>query len=156
MNQMRCLKLSNINKLIKKLEKIKIIIKDCNTDRYKNIENIFSKELASSLNESDKKKYTASLDKKLTLYKKKYYLLHNKLYNVVDTVINCKCCVIPDHHCNRDSYCLNKNDNEKVWELVDEIHNDLHNFYNDLELDLVLEKEICFHRLNKIKKIPFI
>ena len=155
MSQMRCLKLNNINTLIKKLEKIKIIIKDCCRDREETIENIFNKELNANLNERDKKKYTQSLDKKLNLYKKKYSLLHNKLYNVVDIIANCKCCVNIDHHCNRDSFCLKKEDNEKVWEIIDEIHNDFDNFYLDLELDLVVEKEICLHKLNKIKKINF-
>ena len=139
MNHLHCLKITDINSLIKKLEKIKIIIKDCLKDRI----NFDAKDCK-------------ELDKKITLYKKKYVILHNKLYNIVENLLNCRCCVTPDHTCNKDSCCLNTEENKKIWTTIDEIHNELYDFYKEIEIGLVLETEIIFHKLNKIKKISFL
>ena len=155
MSQFPCLKITRINPLIKKLEKIKIIIKDCLKDRCERMENIFSKEVNTNFNEKEKKKQLEELDKKLILYKKKYVLMHNKLYNVIEILIRCKCCSNGQHICNKDANCLKNGDNEKVWETVDDLHNELDNFYLDVETMLVVETEICFHKLNKIKSIRF-
>ena len=67
----------------------------------------------------------------------------------------CRCCVTPDHTCNKDSCCLKLSDNEKVWNTIDELHNELNDFYLEIETGLVVETEICLHKLNKIKKISF-
>ena len=155
MSQYTCLKIITIKNLIKKLEKIKIIIKDCSVDRTQRMESIFSREVNTNFNEEDKKKQLEELDKRLKLYKKKYVLLHNKLYNVVEILLSCPCCKMNDHNCERDGRCLKSVDNDKVWEIVDHLHNDLQNFYDEVETMLVVETEICLHKLNKIKKIKF-
>ena len=92
---------------------------------------------------------------KLKLTKKKYVLLHNKLYNVIEILLTCKCCKDSNEKCNKESHCLKEKDNKKVWEIVDELHNEIQDFYDEIEHSLVVETEICFHRLNKIKKIKF-
>ena len=154
-NQLPCLNISRITGLIKRLEKIKIIIKDCLKDRNQRIEGIYSKEVNTNVNEEEKKKQLEELDKRLKLYKKKYILLHNKLYNVIEVLLTCKCCKTMDDKCVKDSGCLKEMDNNKVWEIVDNLHNELDNFYSEVETMLVVETEICFHKLNKIKKIKF-
>ena len=155
MSQLPCLKLNRISGLIKKLEKIKIIIKDCLKDRNQRIEGIYAKEVNTNVNEEEKKKQLEELDKRLKIYKKKYVLLHNKLYNVIEILLTCKCCSMLDDKCNKDGHCLKTVDNNKVWEIVDYLSNEIEDFYREIETMLVVETEICFHRLNKIKKIKF-
>ena len=155
MSQLPCLKINRITRLIKKLEKIKIIIKDCLKDRNQRLESIYVKEVNTNVNEEEKKKQLEELDKRIKLYKKKYILLHNKLYNVIEVLLTCKCCKMMDDKCAKDSNCLKEIDNNKVWEIVDHLHNEVEDFYREIETMLVVETEICFHKLNKIKKIKF-
>ena len=155
MSSYPCLKINRIMNLIKKLESIKIIIKDCLKDRNQRIEFIYTKELNNYVNEIEKKSQLEEMEKRLKLTKKKYILLHNKLYDVIEILLSCKCCSSTGDKCNKDSLCLKPEDNIKVWETVDELHNEINNFYEEVETLLVVETEICFHKLNKIKKIKF-
>ena len=90
------------------------------------------------------------------MIKNKYNIIHNKLYDIINTIVKCECCVRDDMICNGGSMCLNKNDNEKVWENMDLLFDKIENFYNEIETKLVLELELCLFRLNKIKKIDYL
>ena len=151
-NQFPCLKIKDIITLIKKLEKIKKIIKECNGERTEKIENIYNKE---GINELEKKYQLLNLDKRLKLSIKKYVLLHNKLYNVIESIYSCECCMNSNKVCKKGSGCLKNKDNDKFWEITDELHNEIDDFYTEVETMLVVETEICFHKLNKIKKINY-
>ena len=148
MNDFPCLKVSQVIPLVKKMEKIKIIIKDVRFDRYERIENI-------SINELEKKKQTKDLDKRLTLCQNKYILLHGKLYDILDEIVKCECCNSPNHICRGDVFCLKQEDFKKLWEEMDGLFNKIINFYDEVESMLVLETELCFHRINKIRKVKF-
>ena len=154
MNQFPCLKIRDIFTLIKNLEKVKFIIKECINERTNKIENIYNKDFL-NINEMEKKYQLLDLDKRLKLTTKKYILLHNKLYNVIENIIKCECCVNSNKQCKKDSSCLKNKDNDKYLEITDELHNEIDNFYNEVETMLVVETEICFHKLNKIKKINY-
>ena len=152
MNHFPCIKIRDIIQLIKKLEKIKKIIKECNSERSEKIENIYNKE---GINEIEKKYQLLNLDKRLKLTTKKYILLHNKLYNIIENIIKFECCVNSNKQCKKDATCLKNKDNDKYLEITDELYNEIDNFYNEVETMLVVETEICFHKLNKIKKINY-
>ena len=155
MSDFPCLKINRISGLIKKLEKIKIIIKDCLKDRNQRIETIYTKEVNTNFNEEEKKQALIEMDKKIKLAKKKYILLHDKLYNVIEVLLTCKCCISNGDKCHKDGNCFKPKDNNKVWEDVDQLNNEIQDFYEEIEVSLVVETEICFHKLNKIKKIKF-
>ena len=148
MNDYPCLKVSQVIPLVKKMEKIKIIINDCVKDRCEKIENV-------GINELEKKNYTKDLDKRLTLLKNKYVILHGKLYDIIDEIVKCECCNNLDHICRGDVFCLKQKDNRKLWEEMDGLFNKIIKFYDDVESMLVLEKELCLHRVNKIRKLKF-
>ena len=146
MNDFPCLKLSQVIPLVDKMEKIKIIIiMECIRDRYSKIENV-------GLNEVQKKK---ELDKKLTLTKNKYIILHGKLYDIIDEIVKCECCSNSNHICKGDVFCLNHEDNKKIWEEMDGLFNKITTFYDEVENKLVLELELCLHRINKVRKVKF-
>ena len=155
MNDLPCLKIDRISVLIKKMEKIKIIIKDCLIDRNQRIEEIYNKEINTRVNEEEKKKQLEEMDKRITLTKKKYILLHNKLYDVIEILLSCKCCSDNGMKCMKESCCLNEKDNKKVYDIIDDLFNKIQDFYDEVETNLVIETEICFHKLNKIKRIDF-
>ena len=148
MNDYPCLKVSQVIPLVEKMEKIKIIIGDCVKHRYGKIENI-------GINEIQKKNYTKELDKRLTLTKNKYVLLHGKLYDILDEIVKCECCSSLEHICRGDVFCLKQEDNKKLWEEMDGLFNKIINFYEEVENGLVLELELCLHRINKIRKVKF-
>ena len=148
MNDLPCIKVKQVIPLVEKMEKIKIIIMDCIRDRYVKIENV-------GINEIQKKNYTKELDKKLTLTKNKYVLLHEKLYEIIDEIVKCECCSNLDHLCRGDVFCLKQEDNKKIWSETDELFSKIINFYDEVENKLVLESELCLHKINKIKKIKF-
>ena len=148
MNDFPCLKVNQVIPLVEKMEKIKIIIMDCIRDRYVKIENV-------GMNEMQKKNFTKELDKKLTLTKNKYVILHDKLYDIVDEIVKCECCSNLDHICRGDVFCLKHEDNKKIWEEMDGLFNKIINFYDEVENKLVLELELYLHRINKIRKVKF-
>ena len=81
------------------------------------------------VNEIEKKSQLENVEKRLKLTKNKYILLHNKLYNVVQSLLQCKCCYSSDHVCRKDSHCLKQDVNKSLWEIVDELHNSILDFY---------------------------
>ena len=52
--------------------------------------------------------------------------------------------------------CLNKKDNDEIWEKMDDLFDKIENFYIEVETKLILEIELCLFRLNKIKKIDYL
>ena len=148
MNDFPCLKVSQVIPLVKKMEKIKNIIKGCVGDRCERIENI-------GINKLEKKKQTKDLDKRLALTKNKYILLHGKLYDILDEIVKCECCNNLEHICRGDVFCLKQKDNKKLWEEMDGLFNKIINFHDEVESMLVLETELCLHRINKIRKVKF-
>ena len=155
MKEYPCLKVSQVIPLVKKLEKIKIVITNCADNRNERIENIFKNELDGRVTVMEKKNLLKELDKKLYQMKNIYAVIHNKLYDVVETIHKCECCVNPSRICKGRVMCLKSEENKKLWEEMDKLSVSVLNFYEEVESKLVLETELCFHLLNKIKKIKF-
>ena len=148
-----CLKVSQVIPLVKKLEKIKIIIKECNHDRYNRIEHIYENELKNTVSIKTKKEQLKDLDKRLASSKNKYTVMHRKLYDILSVIIECECCSNAGHVCRGDVFCLDREDNEKLWEQMDALHMNIINFYDEVDGMLVIETEMCFHKLNKISPV---
>ena len=145
----QCFKITQSISLIKKLHKIKNLINDSILERNKKISLI-------KINEEEKNKITRDLDKALSLFKTKYNIIHNKLYDIINIIIKCECCVRDDMICNGGIMCLKENDNEGIWKEMDYLIDKIGNFYNDVETKLILELELCLFRINKIKKIDYL
>ena len=135
--------------MVKKSNKIKKLINDTIQERLNKVETIH-------VNEVEKKKITREFDKKLTLLKNKYNIIHDKLYDIINIIVKCECCIRDDMICKGGSMCLNEKDNEKIWENMDELFDKIENFYNEIETKLVMELELCLFRLNKIRKINYL
>ena len=119
----QCFKISQTISLVKKLNKIKTLINETIQERSNKIDSLH-------INEVEKKKITKELDKKLSLIKNKYNIIHNKLYDIINIIVKCECCIRDDMICNGGSMCLNENENEKVWENMDWLFDKIENFYN--------------------------
>ena len=145
----QCFKISQTITLIKKLNKIKTLINQTIKERASKINSI-------KINEDEKKKLTKELDKKISQFKVKYNIIHNKLYDIINTIVKCECCVRDDMICNGGLMCLNEKDNEEIWKNMDILFDKIENFYNEIETKLILELELCLFRLNKIKKIDYL
>ena len=135
--------------MVKKLNKIKTLINETIQERSNKIDTIH-------VNEVEKKKITKELDKKLSLLKNKYNIIHNKLYDIINIIVKCECCIRDDVICNGELLCLKKKDNEEIWKNMDELFDKIENFYNEVETKLIMELELCLFRLNKIKKINYL
>ena len=146
----QCFKISQAIPVVKKLNIIKNLINQTIQERTNKIEKIWIND------EEKKKKITKELDKKLSLLKNKYNIIHNKLYDIINIIVKCECCIRDDIICNGDSLCLDKKDNEKIWENMDDLFDKIENFYNEVESKLIMELELCLFRINKIKKINYL
>ena len=135
--------------MIKKLNKIKNLINLTIQERTNKINSL-------RISDEEKKKITKELDKKLSQTKVKYNIIHNKLYDIINTIVKCECCNRDDLVCNGGLMCLKENDNEEIWKNMDILFDKIENFYNEIETKLVLELELCLFRLNKIKKIDYL
>ena len=135
--------------LIKKLHKIKNLINDCIIEKNKKINLI-------KINEEEKNKITKNLDKAISLFKTRYNIIHNKLYDIINVIIKCECCINDNMICNKGVICLKENYNEEIWEKMDYLIDKIENFYNDVETKLILELELCLFRFNKIKKTDYL
>ena len=155
MKEYPCLKIYQLIPLIKKLEKIKLIIKDCYNIRNIKIENIFRGDLADKLSVREKKNFVKELDHKLETSEAKYNKIHKELYGVIDEIYGCECCINKNMICKGGSMCLKIKDNKKLWDMVDKISVTSYNFYDEIESMLVIETELCLYKLNKINKIKF-
>ena len=145
----QCFKISQSISLIKKLHKIKNLINDSILERNKKINSL-------KINEEEKNKITKDLDKKLSQFKVKYNIIHNKLYDIINIIVKCECCNRDDMNCNGGLMCLKENDNEEIWKGMDLLIDKIENFYIDVETKLILELELCLFRINKIKKIDYL
>ena len=148
MSDYSCLKVRQLNYLIDIMNKIKNIIKKCNEAKIDKIDPL-------SIIEIEKKKLTKELDKKLNLVKNRYDLLHSKLYNILDIIINCECSNSKKNNCKKDSLCLKSKENEELWLERDNLYEKILKFYQEIKINLILETELCLYRVNKIKKINF-
>ena len=145
----QCFKISQCLSLIKKLHKIKNLINDCIIERNKKINLV-------KINEEEKNKITKNLDKTISLFRTKYNIIHNKLYDIINVIVKCECCIRDDMVCNGGIMCLKENDNEEIWKEMDYLIDKIEIFYNDVETKLILELELCLFRLNKIKKTDYL
>ena len=145
----QCFKISQCISMIKKLNKIKNLINNTILERNNKINSI-------RINEDEKKKITGELDKRINLGKNKYNIIHNKLYDIINNLVKCECCIRDDMICNGGLMCLKENDNEEIWKEMDSIFDKIENFYLEIETKLILELELCLFRLNKIKKIDYL
>ena len=143
-----CIKIYQFNYLIKKLKKVKSTIRKCENDRFKIIENV-------EISKIEKKNLTKSLDKKLSLVKNKYVIIHNNFYELINEVMKYECCTNINRECKKDVLCMKKEDNDRVLKSISDLNNKIVNFSKEVETYLVIENELCLHRINKIKKIKF-
>ena len=144
-----CFKISQAITIVKKLNKIKNIINYVIREKSNRIDPL-------SINELEKKKITKDLDKKLTQVKNKYKIIHDKLYNIINLLTECECCVRKDMKCQGGVMCLKPKDNEEIWLEMDGLFDKVINFYDEVETKLVIEIELCLYRVNKIKKINYL
>ena len=145
----QCFKISQSITMVKKLNKIKNIINTTIRERLDKVDVL-------PINELEKKKITKELDKKLTLLKNKYNTIHNKLYDIINILITCECCVRDDMTCNGGVMCLKPKENEEIWIEMDSLFDKIINFYEEVETKLVIELELCLYRINKIRKISYL
>ena len=144
-----CFKISQTITMVKKLNKIKNIINTTIRERLDRVDIL-------PINELEKKKITKELDKKLTLVKNKYNIIHEKLYNIINILMSCECCVRNDMICKGGIMCLKPKENEEIWIEMDSLFDKIINFYEEVETKLVIELELCLHKINKIKKISYL
>ena len=144
-----CFNISQCLSLVKKLHKIKKLINDTILEKNKKINSL-------KINEEEKNKITKELVKKLSQFKVKYNIIHNKLYDIINTIVKCECCIREGHQCDGGVMCLKENDNEEIWKEMDYLIDKIENFYNEVETKLILELELCLFRINKIKKIDYL
>ena len=85
----QCFKISQVIPVVKKLNKIKNLINLTIQERTNKV-NVLR------INEEEKKKITKELDKKLSLTKNKYNIIHNKLYDIINTIVKCECSIRDD------------------------------------------------------------
>ena len=145
----QCFKISQTISVVKKLNKIKNIINDTIRERLDKVDIL-------PINELEKKKITKELDKKLSLVKNKYNIIHNKLYDIINILMTCECCVRNDMVCNGGSMCLKPKENEEIWIEMDSLFDKIINFYEEVETKLVIELELCLYKINKIRKISYL
>ena len=145
----QCFKIIKCLPLIKKLHKIKNLINDTILEKNKKINPL-------KINEEEKNKITKELNKKLSLFKTKYNIIHNKLYDIINIMVKCECCIRDDMECKGSMMCLKENDNEEIWKEMDYLIDKIEIFYNEVETKLILELELCLFRINKIKKIDYL
>ena len=145
----QCFKISQAIPVIKKLNDIKNLINDVIKERREKIDSI-------SINDLEKKKLTKELDKKITQVKIKYNIIHNKLYDIIDLLEKCECCVRGNINCEGDSMCLKPKNNEEIWFEMDTLFEKERVFYEEVETKLVMELNLCLFRLNKIRKISYL
>ena len=153
MSELRCSKLKDVVVLIKKFKELKMIIKDCDRDKNVRIAKIHKNDKDDKIPKKDEQ--IKNLEEKLNIVKDKYVILQKKLYDVVETLQKCECCTDSEYYCDKGKKCLNVDINDKMWETMDELHNDLNDFDNQIENLLVIETELCFLKINKLKKIKF-
>ena len=144
----QCFKISQAISIIKKLNDIKTLINDVIKERREKIDSL-------SINDPEKKKITKELDRKITNIKIKYNIIHNKLYDIIDVLSKCECC-IKEEECKGESLCLKQNDNDEIWFEMDTLFEKVRLFYEEVETKLVTELNLCLFRLNKIKKISYL
>ena len=116
-----CLKLNGLIGLQKKLKKIKMIIVDCRkqTRRIKNSETSVSKE--------ELVKFYENHQKISESFVKKYDVMHDKLYDVIEKLYKNKCCSNEKIVCVKGKCCLKQSDNEKFFKIVDKLWVDIKN-----------------------------
>ena len=144
-----CFKISQAITVVNKLNKIKNIINATIRERGEKVDIL-------SINELEKKKITKELDKKLTLVKNKYNIIHDKLYNIINILTSCECCVRNDMKCQGGVMCLKPKENEEIWIEMDSLFDKIINFYEEVETKLVIELELCLFKINRIKKISYL
>ena len=145
----QCFKISQTLIIIKKLDKIKNIINDVINEKKNKIDQF-------PISEFDKKNIIKDLNKKISLFRNKYNIIHNKLYNIINTVNSCECCIRNDIRCEGESMCLTPEENEEIWSDMDYIYEKITNFYDEVETKLVIELNLCLFKLNQIKKINYL
>ena len=145
----QCFKISQTITVVKKLYKIKNIINNIIEERNNKIKGV-------AINELEKKKIVKDLDKKIQLTKNKYNIIHNKLYNIINILYSCECCINDDLKCSTESMCLKPKQNEEIWTDMDILFNKITNFYEEVESKLVIELNLCLYKINSIKKINYL
>ena len=148
MDKYPCMKIYQFDYHLKKLERIKYIIKSCENDRYKIIENV-------EINKIEKKNLTKDLDKKLEIVKNKYVLFHSEFYELINEIIKYECFSDINRECTKDALCMSNEDNNRVRKTIKVLFNKITKLYGNAKSDLIRENELCLYKINKIKKINF-
>ena len=145
----QCFKISQTLPVIKKLEKVKTIISELINEKKNKIDPF-------PISESEKRNITKELNKKIILVSNKYNIIHNKLYNIINILNTCECCIRNEVKCEGTPMCLSSKENEEIWGDMDEIINKINDFYDEVETKLVIELNLCLFKLNRIKKINYL
>ena len=144
-----CFKLSQTLSVVKKLDKIKIIINEIIDEKRHKIDSF-------SISDLEKKNITKELNKKISLIRNKYNIIHNKLYNIINVINSCDCCINDNMKCEGGDMCLSQKENEEIWKEMDSMFEKISNFYDEIETKLVIELNLCLFKLNRIKKLNYL
>ena len=140
-----CLKITRLLTLQKKLKKIKMIIVDCRkqTKRINRNEN-------SILNGKKKNELKSFFEKHNRISKeiiKRYDLIHDKLYGVIEKLYDNDCSK-SNNSCENGKHCLDEEENNKLYSIADRVHVEIYDLYNDVENILVTNSELYAHKMN--------
>ena len=144
-----CYKIRECISEIKKLNKIENLINQTIQERNGKINSL-------KINEEEKKKATKDLDKNISQSRVKYNIIHNKLYDIINTLVKYGCALDENTLCEKGLTCLSEEDNKEVWDGMDYLITKIDEYYIEVETKLILELELCLFRLNKIKKVDYL
>ena len=127
-----CIKLYQFDYHLKKLERIKSIIKNCDNDRYQIIENV-------EISKIEKKNLTKDLDNILSIVKDKYVVIHNEFYELINEIVKYECCSDINRECSKDALCMSKEDNNRIFKAIKVLFKKIVKLYGNAESNLIRE-----------------
>ena len=140
-----CLKISRLISLQKKLKKIKMIIVDCKKQTKR-----INRSEPNILNVKKKNELIAFYEKHKKISEeiiKRYDLIHDKLYGVIEKLHDNEC-GRTNHVCENGKNCFTEEENEKLYRIVDTVSIEIYDLYSDVENVLVTTTELYAHKMN--------